>query len=52
MEPEPRYRQLTAEQRADHIEALFLLGRLVLALPNTRFMRRTFYVLNEQGRLL
>jgi hypothetical protein len=49
---EPRYRRLTAEQRADHIQALFLLGRLVSALPPTAFMNRTFYVLNEHGRLM
>jgi len=52
VELEARYRKLTADQRADHIQALFLLGRLVQALPSTRFMSRTFYVLNDKGRLL
>jgi hypothetical protein len=52
VELEAQYRRLTPEQRAEHIEALFLLGRLVARLPSARFMRRRFYVLNDKGRVL
>jgi hypothetical protein len=41
-----RYRPLTPEQRADHVETLFLLGRLVVALARARAVRRTFVVLS------
>jgi hypothetical protein len=39
------YRPLTPEQRADHVETLFMLGRLVVALARGR-LRRTFVVLS------
>jgi len=45
------YRRLSSEQRADHVEALFLLGRLVDGLPTAAFMWRCFYILNASGRL-
>jgi hypothetical protein len=41
-----QYRPLRPEQRADHIKTLFLLGRLVVALPTARKVRRTFVVLS------
>jgi len=41
-----RYRPLTPEQRADHVETLLLLGRLVVELARVRAMRRTFVVLS------
>ena len=28
-----QYRQITPEQRADHVDNLYLLGRLVITLP-------------------
>jgi hypothetical protein len=40
------YRPLSPEQRADHVETLFLLGRLVVRLPTGRAVRRTFVVLS------
>jgi hypothetical protein len=40
------YRPPTAEQRADHVETLYLLGRLVVALASARAVRRTFVVLS------
>jgi hypothetical protein len=43
------YRRITLESRADHVEALVLLGRLVNALPVARFVRRSFYVMTIQG---
>jgi hypothetical protein len=42
----PGYRQLTPEQRADHIETLVMLGRLVIALPAHRSVRRAFIVMS------
>jgi hypothetical protein len=41
-----RYRPLNPEQRADHVETLFMLGRLVVGLPTARKLRRTFIVLS------
>jgi hypothetical protein len=38
------YRHLTPEQRADHVAALALLGRLVLTLPPDRLHWRRFVV--------
>jgi len=38
------YRDLTPEQRADHIAALASLGRLVLTLPADRLHWRRFVV--------
>jgi len=49
--PAPKYRRLSPEQRADHVEALFLLGRLVDGLPSVEFMQRSFFILNATGRL-
>lgn len=51
MNAEVQYRRLTPEQRADHVAALFLLGRLVDGLPPLRFMSRSFVILNSNGRL-
>lgn len=48
---EVQYRRLTPEQRADHVAALFLLGRLVDGLPPAVFMSRSFVILNSAGRL-
>jgi hypothetical protein len=42
----PGYRQLTPEQRADHIETLVMLGRLVIALPAPSSVRRAFIVMS------
>jgi len=49
--PSKQYRRLSPEQRADHVEALFLLGRLVDRLPQATFMWRSFFILNASGRL-
>ena len=40
------YREITPEQRADHVENLYLLGQLVIRLPVRHEMRRTFYVMS------
>jgi hypothetical protein len=40
-----QYRPLNAAQRADHIEALILLARLVIASPPPKPIRRTFVVM-------
>jgi hypothetical protein len=42
----PGYRQLSPEQRADHIDTLVMLGRLVIALPAPRSVRRAFVVMS------
>ncbi|MBC7976011.1 MAG: hypothetical protein H7138_13650 [Myxococcales bacterium] len=39
------YRQITPEQRADHVDNLYLLGRLVLLLPARHAVRRSFVVM-------
>jgi hypothetical protein len=39
------YRPLNAARRADHIEALILLARLVIASPPPKPIRRTFVVM-------
>jgi hypothetical protein len=41
----PGYRRLSPEQRADHVETLIMLGRLVVALPTRHRMLRTFVVM-------
>jgi hypothetical protein len=41
-----KYRRLTPEQRADHVETLTLLGRMVTLLPTHRAVRRTFVVMS------
>jgi hypothetical protein len=41
-----RYRPLSPEQRANHVETLFMLGRLVVAQPTARRLQRTFVVLS------
>jgi predicted RNase H-like nuclease len=38
------YRRLTPELRAEHVEALAMLGRLVVALPPDRLQWRRFVV--------
>jgi hypothetical protein len=40
-----RYRPITPDQRTAHIEALILLCRLVIALPATPVLHRTFFVM-------
>jgi hypothetical protein len=40
------YRRLSPEQRNDHIETLVMLGRLVIALPTPRSVRRAFVVMS------
>jgi hypothetical protein len=40
-----RYRRLTPDQRANHVEALMLLGQLVVTLPTLHFVQRSFYVM-------
>jgi hypothetical protein len=40
------YRPLSPEQRAEHVETLFLLARLVVAQATARALRRTFVVLS------
>lgn len=41
-----QYRQITPEQRADHVSNLYLLGQLVIRLPIRHAMRRSFYVMS------
>lgn len=41
-----QYRRITPEQRADHIENLYLLGQLVIRLPRQHQLRRSFYVMS------
>ena len=43
-----QYRQITPEQRADHIDNLYLLGRLVVTLPPPpRYtVKRSFVVMS------
>jgi hypothetical protein len=41
-----QYRQITPEQRADHVDNLYLLGRLVLLLPAQHALRRSFVVMS------
>jgi hypothetical protein len=41
-----QYRQITPEQRADHVGNLYLLGQLVIRLPVQLAMRRSFYVMS------
>jgi hypothetical protein len=43
------YRRITLESRADHVEALVVLARLVTPLPAAQFVRRSFYVMTLQG---
>ncbi|HET9620838.1 MAG TPA: hypothetical protein VFP84_05715 [Kofleriaceae bacterium] len=43
------YRPLTAAQRADHMEALILLARLVIASRPPKPIRRTFVVMEATG---
>jgi hypothetical protein len=42
----PGYRPISPEHRADHIEALVLLGRLVIRLPRVLSVRRGFVVMS------
>jgi hypothetical protein len=39
------YRRLTPQQRADHVETLIMLGRLVVGLPTRHRMLRAFVVM-------
>jgi len=41
-----RERPPSPQQRADRVQILFLLGRLVVAQPTPRAVRRTFVVLS------
>jgi hypothetical protein len=41
----PRYRRLTPEQRADHVETLIMLGRMVVAMPTRHRVMRAFVVM-------
>jgi hypothetical protein len=43
-----QYRQITPEQRADHVENLHLLRSLVNRLPVRPAMQRSFYVMSVQ----
>jgi len=40
----PRYRALTPDQRADHLDTLVLLGRLLIGMPPNPLLRRSFFV--------
>jgi hypothetical protein len=44
-----KYRRLTPEQRADHIETLTLLGRMLVLLPTHRAVRRSFVVVSASN---
>jgi hypothetical protein len=41
-----QYRQITPEQRADHVDNLYLLGRLVILAPARHAVRRSFVVMS------
>jgi hypothetical protein len=45
---EAPYREITPEQRADHIDNLYLLGRLVITLPPPARckVKRSFFVMS------
>jgi len=45
-----QYRRLTAERRADHVEVLVALGRLLDGLPTTQLVRRSFLVMTVAGQ--